>query len=390
MSKQILFIYIDVQDGFSGQVKATELIVEGVEQRGIHCLRGLLPYLDRSGRSSKWMSVFSFLGQLIKAYAALLLERLPSGGAIHLSLGLTRFALVRDYFALCCASFGSGRTVRKVVALNGSVFSGWSIDSLEARLFRAVIHRCDAVTCVGQGHAQLLKGQGIPPEKIEVVPNVCEYDGITEADCRQKQRAGSRPVELLFLSSLTDTKGYPEYLEALQLMANEPGVRIHAVLCGPIMMDAYRKRFSTQEEAESWIQKMVAEINASERVEVEWIPGAQGVAKRALLGCAQIFVLPTQYPVEAQPLVVLEAMAHGCAIVTTDVGELPSTVDSGSAVILSQPTAATVRDSIEKLVQDGAMREQLALAALRRFYSDFNRQEYLSRWYQLLDGESSV
>jgi glycosyltransferase involved in cell wall biosynthesis len=63
-------------------------------------------------------------------------------------------------------------------------------------------------------------------------------------------------------------------------------------------------------------------MNQSGRIQLEWIRGARGAEKQALFEQAQIFVLPTQYPVEAQPLAVLEAMAHGCAIVTTDVGEL--------------------------------------------------------------------
>jgi glycosyltransferase involved in cell wall biosynthesis len=383
-SLRVLFVYIDVNEGFSGQAQATELIIEGLQAQGQLCRKKLLPYLDRDGRSSKLVSGFLFFWKLLRAYASLVCERVPNGGAVHLSLGLTRFALLRDGLALCLARMGNARRIRSVVALNGSVFTSWAVGSLEARLFRWVIRGCDVVTCVGHSHREALQKLGVPDEKIEIVPNVCEYDGVSEADVIAKQTASGEPSEVLFLSSLTDTKGYPEYLEALEIMARDDGAPIHAVLCGPIMMDAYRKRFNTAVDATKWINVKLAVMNQSGRIQSEWIRGASGAEKQALFEQAQIFVLPTQYPVEAQPLAVIEAMAHGCAIVTTDVGELPSTVDDASAIVLSTPTADTVKRAISRLVADEQLRLRLGRAALNQFKSKFNRERYVQRWADLL------
>ena len=383
-SLRALFIYIDVGGGFSGQVAATELIVEGLQQRGVDVTRGLMPYLNRSSATPKWLRALAFGGRLLRAYTRLLFVRLPKRGSIHLSLGLTRFALVRDGLALFCASLFNGRSLRSVIALNGSVFTEWPVNSLNARLFRRVVHSADAVTCVGTSHRQALIDLGVPSEKIEVVPNVCEYDGVPVAAVEAKQKRGNAPIICLFLSSLTDTKGYPEYLEALEMIGSVDGAPIHAVLCGPIMMDAYRKRFETYDEAKVWIEQKVASINESDRVQAEWIPGARGSEKKALFEQAQIFVLPTQYPVEAQPLAVIEAMAHGCAIVTTDAGELLSTVNDESAIILSAPTPDSVKQSIISLAEDEQLRLRLSQAALNQFKLKFNRERYVQRWADLL------
>ena len=379
----VLFIYIDVGKNFSGQAQATEFIVEGLQAQGHTCRRKCLPYLDRSGHLSKRVSGFFFFRKLLLAYAGLLFERVPSRGVIHLSLGQTRFALLRDGLALLCARFLSARNVRKAIALHGSVFASWAVDSLDARIFRWIVRGADFVTCLGDAHAAGLQRLGVPAEKIKVVPNVAEFDGIREVDCRMKHLSSSGPIEILFLSSLTDTKGYPEYLEALELISKEPGPKINAVLCGPIMMDAYRKRFHDAEQANFWIEQTIERINRSERVHVVRIPGARGEVKRRLFEAAQIFVLPTTYPVEAQPLVVLEAMAHGCAIVTTNVGELPSTVDDASAIVLSSPTPDTVKRAIAGLVEDEPLRLRLGQAALNRFKSKFDRERYVQRWTDL-------
>jgi glycosyltransferase involved in cell wall biosynthesis len=381
----MLFIYIGVSSGFSGQAAATELIIDGFRGQGIACSRQLLPHLDRTGRLSKCVGGLSFSIDLLRAYGDLLLRKLPAGSAIHLSLGQTRFALLRDGFALLCATAFNSRSLRRVVALNASVFTGWARESWNARIFRWIIWRCDIVTCVGVSHAQALQDLGVPAEQIEVVPNICEYDGIEKSELVEKQAVLDQPIELLFLSSLTDTKGYPEYLEALEMLSVEPGPRIHAVLCGPIMMDAYRKRFNTAEAATAWIERKLEVINQTDRIQLEWIRGARGVEKKTLFEKAQIFVLPTQYPVEAQPLVVIEAMAHGCAIVTTDVGELSATVNSKCAIIQSAPTAQTVKQAIDTLIENDAFRLSLAKSALSHFKLEFNREQYVAHWRELLD-----
>ena len=379
-----LFIYIGVVGGFSGQAKATDLIIDGLNSKGVVCVRGLLPYLDRSGRLPVSISGVSLFAKLLRVYWRFLCERLPEGGAIHLSLGLTRFALLRDHVALICASLFARGRVRKVVALHGSVFTEWPTNSLNAQLLRSVIRCAGCVTCVGSSHRQALINLGVSSGKIEIVPNACEYDGIEESDVTERQASSDQPLECLFLSSLTDTKGYPEYLEALEMIGSVDGAPIHAVLCGPIMMDAYRKRFETYDEAKVWIEQKVASINESDRVQAEWIPGARGSEKKALFEQAQIFVLPTQYPVEAQPLAVNEAMAHGCAIVTTDAGELLSTVNDESAIILSAPTPDSVKQSIISLAEDEQLRLHLSQAALNQFKLKFNRERYVQRWAELL------
>jgi glycosyltransferase involved in cell wall biosynthesis len=381
---KVLFIYIGVVDGFSGQAAATELIMDGFRAQGIGVFRGLLPHFNRTGKVPALLRCGAFSCRLIQAYWRFLWVRLPTGSTIHLSLGQTRFALLRDGVALWCASAFNPRSLRRMVALNGSVFTKWPRASLNARIFRWIIGRCDVVTCVGVSHAEALQALGVPAEKIEVVPNVCEYDGIEESELVKKQAASDQPIELLFLSSLTETKGYPNYLEALEMMSVEDGPQVHAVLCGPIMMDAYRQQFNTAEAATKWIEDKLAVINQSGRVQLEWIRGARGAEKQALFKKAHIFVLPTQYPVEAQPLVIIEAMAHGCAIVTTDVGELPATVDGNCAIIQSQPTEQTVKQAMDTLIENNSFRLSLAKAALSRFKLEFNRQQYVDRWREIL------
>lgn len=381
---EVLFIYIGVVDGFSGQAAATELIIDGLVAKGVRCRKAHLPHLKRTSGIANPLPALGFFGRLAGSYWKLAWTRLPPSSAIHLSLGLTRFGLIRDSTALQLANLFNFRSLHRVVALNGSVFTGWPTDSFDARLFRWLINRCDVVTCVGDSHRQALERLGIDPGKIVVIRNVCEYSGVAEADVRTKQLETKEPVEILYLSTLTDTKGYPEYLEALEIMSRDDGPSVKAVLCGPIVADAFRKRFSTVEAAKQWIKAKLIDINQSARIRAEWIPGAWGSDKEELFKRAQIFVLPTRYPVEAQPLAVIEAMAHGCAIITSAIGELPSTVSDDCAVILKDPTTEKVKDAIDQLLNSPEKREMLGLSALHRFKRDFDKQQYIQQCAKVL------
>ena len=96
-----------------------------------------------------------------------------------------------------------------------------------------------------------------------------------------------------------------------------------------------------------------------------------------------MFVFPSRFPVEAQPLVLLEAMASGCALVTSTVGEIPSTLGEGTALLLDVTTPTAIADAIEQLIRDDAERTALALAGLHRVRTTFSLDRYASTWDEI-------
>ena len=99
---------------------------------------------------------------------------------------------------------------------------------------------------------------------------------------------------------------------------------------------------------------------------------------------ADIFVLPTRYAVEAQPLVLLEAMASGCAIVTTRAGEIPTILDEKSCIFLGECTTSALTLAIKSLIEDDATRLRLCIAGNRRYVERFGIECHLDQWERLL------
>jgi glycosyltransferase involved in cell wall biosynthesis len=99
------------------------------------------------------------------------------------------------------------------------------------------------------------------------------------------------------------------------------------------------------------------------------VPNALGFVPHAeaqkLIARAAVVVLPSHR--EGLPLVLLEAMAHGRAIVATPVGGIPSLIEDGvTGALVRQSDPNALRQAITGLLGNPALRRKLGAAARAR------------------------
>ena len=366
---------------FSGQYAATALIRDTLADSDWTFQAVEYPALDRT--AGKVTRYASYLAKTARCWAALALRATP-GTILHINLPQSPVAFAKMGWPLrLIESVRSGVPV--VVSLHGSVFMSWERDQSEAQAFLRILRAADVVTVLGPVQRARLVEWGIEADRVRIVENTSELTPASDHAVRAKQHATEEePVRLLHLSLLVESKGYPEYLEALGILGTRDlGRRVEAVLCGPPSFTSFCTRFTTVESKAAWIEERLAAINASDSVSATWIPGARGEAKEALFENAQVFVFPSQFPVEAQPLVLLEAMASGCALISSTVGEIPSTLGEGTALLLDETTPVAIADAIERLVRDADLRASLAQAGLDRVRTTFSLDRYASTWDEI-------
>jgi len=376
--KKLFFSYIEPKN-FSGQTAATKLIIDSMIKRGFDCRHIKLFPLQRSGR----FIVFSWLKLAVKqlsmlpVLSVLLITKKP---VLHLTLGQSYMSFLRVAIWLFPVFlFRPG--LKLVTSLNGSSFMQWNREDKKARFFLIFLRRSEVVTVLGEKQKAKLLELGIPEEKLAIVPNTCELTAVS-SDFIQKKHA-SPEVNLLHLSLLIESKGFPEYLDAVEkLAANGVGKKVHAVVCGPVSFTSYCTRFRSAKEKTDWIEQKVKGINAINGtiLKAEWIRGARGEAKEKLFRDAHIFVLPTTFPVEAQPLVLLEALSAGCAVISSKVGEIESVLNSENAVLIDDTSAETIEKEIEYLIHNPAKRELLAMNGLKSVKGPFSLEHYANTW----------
>lgn len=161
-------------------------------------------------------------------------------------------------------------------------------------------------------------GNGIP----DPVPDYAKSLGpLRAARFRQRREQGGE-VRVLFLALCSRDKGVFDALESVAL-ANAAGaagrhaLRFRLVVAGTFPTPELEREFDER----------TRELGHQDRV--ERIGFVQGEAKLAALRAADLFLFPTYYSAEGQPLSLLEAMAHGLPLVTTRWRAIPGLLPAG-------------------------------------------------------------
>ncbi len=267
-------------------------------------------------------------------------ELRPRPPIFYLQLGQSPRALLRDLPLLAIAALRGWPTV---LHLHGAGFRA-TYDALPLPLRAAVRH------AVGQAARAVVLSPRlasqfaglVPPPRIAVVANGVESDVVAaaRAHCRPAPRRG--PLRVLFLSNLIASKGYGTVLAAARLSAAR-GLAHRFVLAGA--------------RTETTDPDPAAYIRMHGLTNVDFLGPVSGPARTRLLADADVFTLPTRYPVEGQPIAVLEAMHFGLPLITTRAGGLPDMVtaeENGLFVGPDDPTALLA--AIDRLAADPALR----------------------------------
>ena len=111
-----------------------------------------------------------------------------------------------------------------------------------------------------------------------------------------------------------------------------------------------------------------------------------GKDKEAFLNGADIFVFPTFYHNECFPLVLLEAMEHGVACISTTEGGIPGIIDDGkTGFLVPKHNAAILANKIETLLTDSALRQHMGEAGREKFEREFTLEVFEKRIVEILN-----
>lgn len=146
----------------------------------------------------------------------------------------------------------------------------------------------------------------IAENRIHVLHNFAE-DYIARSDHKKT----FQKLKIIYLSNLMEEKGIYDVLEALKLLEVK-GVLYEAKIAGAIDL--------TQKDR---IQQELASLDNTKYLGI-----VKGTQKKELLDWGNIFVLPTYYRMEGQPISILEALATGNVILTTRHAGIPDIIEN--------------------------------------------------------------
>lgn len=174
-------------------------------------------------------------------------------------------------------------------------------------------------------------------DKVFEVENFAENELIQNTFLIKKKDK----LRLVYLSNLMEEKGVIDFLDCLILLKKK-GIDFIADIAGKI-----------EDESEVLISKKFEDLNGF----INYHGVIFGEAKVKLLEESNVFILPTYYRMEGQPISLIEAMATGNIILTTSFSGIPDiiTSDNGYFVEAKNPESifdalVNINDNLEKQI----------------------------------------
>jgi glycosyltransferase involved in cell wall biosynthesis len=225
----------------------------------------------------------------------------------------------------------------------------------------AVVLSC---TAEGRRHLEKLSGGRTPVRLV--------YHGVDTGRDTRRVESGVPPV-VLTVGRLVEKKGHETLLRAAAVLQE----RGHA----------FRLRIAGEGVEWPRLQRLVYELRLEERV--AFLGPLSESELEQEYGSADIFALACRQLENGDrdgiPNVVLEAMAHGLAIVsTTGTGVGEAVIDGESALLAAQWDVEGFAGKLERLILDPALRERLASRARERVADRFDRSATLPQVIEAL------
>jgi glycosyltransferase involved in cell wall biosynthesis len=339
----------------------TEQVLAGLSDAGL--LAGHLETRDdRSVHNMGRLDLRNVVLGLLHAFQFLVLLVRARPDFVYVPISQNRLGFLRDSTFLLAARLTRRRTV---VHLNGGYFGTLyaEADPLTRLLVRASLSHCEQAWALSPRLERMFEGV-VPPSRVTVVENAVEDVNGQLASAGSANPAAADRLRVLYLSNLVPEKGCFDLLAALERLG-EAATRISVAFVGDAPV-----------ELELQLRESAARVEAL-GAELEFPGIVTGEDKHARYRESDLFVYPTHYPFEGQPLVLLEAMAAGLPIVTTRHAAIPETLEDGEHALLVAPRDPdALAAAIVRLLDDPELRERLGRAARAR-YEERYRPEHL-------------
>jgi glycosyltransferase involved in cell wall biosynthesis len=244
-----------------------------------------------------------------------------------------------------------------VITAHGSDVPGYNPHRLQAAhqivrpVWKAIVDGAGRVICPSEILEQLVQAQRPAPLKTVVIPNGLQVGSYTP-----------RPLSprVLMVTRMLERKGVQYVLEA---MAGSPvTAELNIVGDGPYLPELRRRAEALRSPAKFW----------------GWLDN-RSPELRDIYQSSGIFVLPSE--AENFPIVLLEAMAAGLAIVTT-AGTGCAEVVGDAGLLVPVRDSRAIGRALKRLVEDDELRQSLGAAARKRIEDNFTWRAVARRYVE--------
>lgn len=284
--------------------------------------------------------LFFFLGINLKAFKVFSFDK------IYITPGQSFFGILK-YAIIILLSSILGKEL--IIHVHGNYLHQQyeTLRGVKKRIFKFLISRCKKGIVLSDALRKNLT-PFIPIKSISVIPNFADHNLFRSKNEKSDQ------INIIYLSNLMEEKGIYEFLEAMEML-NKNKIKFAAKVAGNI--DSTLK--------EDLLIRM-DKIN-----NLDYLGIVKDRQKHELLDWGTVFILPTFYRMEGQPISILEAYATGNLVLTTKHAGIPDIFeDEVNGYYIETQSATSIVQKIDFLNNNKAVLKMIG--AKNKLYAQSN------------------
>lgn len=287
----------------------------------------------------------------------------------YLTISQSKFGNIRDLIIMKLVQI---KKRKLLIHLHGGGFremldNEWG--TLQRKINLNILENIDGVIVLGKSLKKIFYGI-VPDEKILVVENCVDNEFVlSDLEFKEKMKKlyNKKECKVLYLSNFIKEKGYLDVLKAANYFDKINDSVFEFIFAG--------KFFDEQEKIN--FNKNISNLKNS-----KYVGTVYGEEKRRILEDSDVFILPTRYKNEGQPISIIEASINGLYVITTDHAGILDIVNEQNADVL---TGSEIdKDIYRKLKTLNLKSKKEILECNReRILTDFSEKKYIESIYNI-------
>jgi len=361
IEKKIIMILGKVPPPFMGPSIATEILLKSKLNEKFQLIHIDTKVNSDLTKIGKWS--LSKIKKYISIWNTMILNiKFNKPNLVLIPISQSTIGFLKDSIFILIAKFFKCKIL---LHLRGSDFRRWLDESNKINQWyvRKCLNATSGVIVLGQNLRPIFKDI-YAETQIFVAPNGGDYT-------IPKRTRESDILRFLYIGNLQSSKGIEDLISAsIQLQKSHLGKFELQVIGG------WRK-----EETKQKCLRMIQENN----LDVKFTPPELSGNKLQELSNADIFVFPPREP-EGHPWVIIEAMAGGLPIISTDQGAIIESVINGeNGYIVSSSNPISIAEKLVILIENKELRKQMGAESRIRYEALFTEQVMVDNLTQIFN-----
>lgn len=324
---------------FTGMSVMFDGVVEYLKDKGVQ-----VTIIDIAPKIKKGGIILRALDNIVKLLKIPYVICLNKYELAYITTSQSNRGFIRDRFAITLCRWSHIPVIAHQYGANYDQLIN-SLDEQGRCKLKRMLEYVSAIIVEGDYMKQQFSFLDNYQSKVIVIPNGLPIEG--EHVLIPKVIERNAPFVLFYLSNLIWSKGYFDVLKAMDILVNRDGLDVKCVFSGKFMQSADDEWPGIANKED--FDKFIEQHSLTERV--QYFPGLFGEEKDSFFFKSNVFVLPTYYINEGQPVSIIEAMAYGCVPLVTEFRHIPMMINNENGCFVKEKDPEDIAKNVKYLIE---------------------------------------